>query len=142
MAKLDLRVEAVSTDPPTARSNGGQFNYDEVVQAQGYTNKGQIIGDWIGREAKGGQAWMNYHLSPNEWVQLSYRNAKAVKDFIPGGTTQHDFSLQVVKRLNPELELNAWIQAEEWKAPLLKSGSQKDFSTTVQITWYPKKLKR
>jgi hypothetical protein len=111
VAKLDLRVEAVSTDPPTARSNGGQFNYDEVVQAQGYTNKGQIIGDWIGREAKGGQAWMNYHLSPNEWVQLSYRNAKAAKYFIPRGTTQHDFSLQVVKRLNPELELNAWIQA-------------------------------
>jgi hypothetical protein len=142
MAKLDLRVEAVSTDPPTARSNGGQFNYDEVVQAQGYTNKGQIIGDWIGREAKGGQAWMNYHLSPSERIQISYRNTKAAKDFIPGGTTQHDFALQVVKRLNPEIELNAWIQAEEWKAPLLKSGSQNNFSTAVQITWYPKKLKR
>jgi hypothetical protein len=83
MAKLDLRVEAVSTDPPTARSNGRQFNYDKVVQAQGYTNKGQIFGDWIGREAKGGQAWLNYHLNPNEWVQLSYRNAKAAMDFIP-----------------------------------------------------------
>ncbi len=138
--KLDFRAEAVSTDPPTARSNRGQFNYDEAVQVQGYTNKGQIFGDWIGREAKGGQAWLTYHLSPSERIQLSYRNAKAAKDFIPGGTTQHDITLQVVKRLRPDVELNAWLQAEQWKAPLLKAGSQHDVSTAVQITWYPKNL--
>ena len=141
MPRLDFRVEAVSTDPPTGRSNGGQFNYWETVQSQGYTNKGQIIGDWIGREAKGGQAWFNYHLSPNEWIQLSYRNAKAEKDFIPGGTTQHDVMVQLVKRLRPDIELNAWLQAEQWKAPLIKPGSQTNVSTAVQITWYPKNLK-
>ncbi len=140
MAKLDFRAEAVSTDPPTSRSVGGQFNYHEGVQVQGYTNKGQIFGDWIGREAKGGQLWVNYHLSPREWVQVSYRNAKAAKDFIPGGATQHDFSVEVVKRLRTEVELNAWLQAEEWKAPFLSSGPRSNVSTAVQITWYPKKL--
>src|SRR6202044_499021 len=83
---LDLRVEAADTDPPTSRSNGGQFLYWEQIQKQGYTNKGFIMGDWIGRESKGGQAWLTYHLSPREQIQLSYRNAKAAKDFIPGGT--------------------------------------------------------
>jgi hypothetical protein len=138
LAKLDFRVEAVSTDPPTSRSNAGQFNYDEVVQVQGLTNKGQIVGDWIGREAKGGQAWLTYHLSPNEWIQLSYRNAKAAKDFIPGGTTQHDVALQAVKRIRKDVEVDARIQFEEWKAPLLKAGSQNDVSTAVQVTWHPK----
>jgi Capsule assembly protein Wzi len=66
LAPLDFRVEAVSTDPPTSRSNGGQFLYAEEVQKEGYTNKGYILGDPIGRESKGGQAWLTYHLSPRE----------------------------------------------------------------------------
>ena len=49
MRKLDLRVEGVTTDPPVTRSYAGQFNYFEIVQLQGYTNKGFIMGDWIGR---------------------------------------------------------------------------------------------
>jgi hypothetical protein len=86
---LDFRVEAASTDPPTGRSIGGAYLYAEQIQKQGYTNKGFILGDAIGRESKGGQAWLTYHLSPSEDVQFSYRNAKAAKDFIPDGTTQN-----------------------------------------------------
>ena len=136
--KLDFRVEAVSTDPPNSRSVNGSFMYWEGIQRQGYTNKGQLFGDWIGREGKGGQAWLTYHLSGNEWVQVSYRNAKGAKDFVPGGTTQNLFTAQVVNRLGTDVELNAWVQAERWKAPLLKSGSQSDVTTAAQITWYPK----
>ncbi|MHB1745213.1 MAG: capsule assembly Wzi family protein, partial [Acidobacteriaceae bacterium] len=102
--KLDLRGEGVYTDVPVSNSNNGSFMYYETVQRQGYTNQGNIFGDWIGREAKGGQAWLTYHLSAQEILQLSYRNAKAAKDFIPGntfatgaprvdgGTTQNDFT--------------------------------------------------
>ncbi len=77
----------------------GQFNYWEIIQKQGYTNKGYIMGDWIGREAKGGQAWLTYHLSGNEWIQFEYLNKKTPNDFIPGGTTQNQFKANVVKRL-------------------------------------------
>jgi hypothetical protein len=136
--KLDFRVEAVTTDPGVARSTGGMFNYFEEVQLQGYTNKGYIMGDWIGREAKGGQAWLTYHLSGNEWVQLEYLNKKTPKDFIPGGTTQNQFKASVIKRLVPNLELNAWVQYEGWKAPIYKPGLQKDTTTAVQLTWFPK----
>jgi hypothetical protein len=138
-SKLDFRAEAASTDPDTTRSNGGQFNYYEFIQRQGYTNKGYIMGDWIGRESKGGQAWITYHLSGNEWVQLSYRNAKAEKDFIPGGTTQNLVSVTAVKRIHKDLEVNAWVQYERWNAPIYKSGAQSDTATTAQITWYPHK---
>lgn len=136
--KMDLRVEAVTTDPPVLRSLGGSFNYFEIVQLQGYTNKGYIMGDWIGREAKGGQAWLTYHLSGNEWVQLAYMNKKTPKDFIPGGTTQNQFKLEVVKRLLPEVELDAWYQYEGWKAPIYKAGLNNDSIFSGQITWYPK----
>ena len=136
--KLDLRVEGVTTDPGVARSNNGQFNYFEIVQLQGYTNKGYIMGDWIGREAKGGQAWLTYHLSGNESVQLEYLNKKTPKDFIPGGTTQNQFKASVVKRFGPDLELNGWVQYEGWKAPIYKPGLQKNITTAIQLTWFPK----
>lgn len=136
--KLSLRVEAVSTDPGVRRSMGGTFNYFEAIQLQGYTNKGMIMGDWIGREAKGGQAWLTYHLSGNEWVELEYLNKKTPKDFIPGGTTQNQFKASVVKRLGHDLEMNSWVQYEGWKAPIYKPGLQKNTTVAVQLTWFPK----
>jgi capsule assembly protein Wzi len=136
--KLDLRAEAASTDPDTGLSNGGQDMYTEVVQRNGYTSNGLLMGDWIGREDKGGQAWLTYHLSPREWMQLSFRSDKAAKDFIPGGTTQTDFRFDVVKRLTPEVELKANVQYERWLIPIYKPGRQSDTSTTFQLTWYPR----
>jgi hypothetical protein len=136
--KLDLRVEAVSTDPDSGLSHGGQDMYIEVVQRNGYTSNGLLMGDWIGRENKGGQAWLTYHLSPREWLQGSYRSDKASSDFIPGGTTQHDFSLDLVKRLTPNVELKANLQYERWLIPMYKTGRQSDTSTTFQVPWYPR----
>jgi hypothetical protein len=135
--KLDMRAEAVSTDPNSGLSNYGQDMYIEVVQRNGYTSNGLLMGDWVGRENKGGQAWLTYHLSPREWFQASYRSDKAAKDYIPGGTTQTDFALEAVKRLTPDVELKANVQYERWLIPFYKYGRQSDTSTTVQLTWYP-----
>jgi hypothetical protein len=141
LRKLDFRVEAASTDCSTLRCLAGQFNYFETIQLQGYTNKGFIMGDWIGREAKGGQTWFTYHLSPDEWAQLSYRYVKQPKDFIPGGTSQGLFKAEVLKRLHKDIELNAWVQFERWKAPIYlpNAGNAPNHDTTmaVQITWHP-----
>jgi Capsule assembly protein Wzi len=136
--KLDLRVEAVSTDPDTGLSIGGQNMYIEVVQRNGYTSNGLLMGDWVGREDKGGQAWLTYRLSPRELLQVSYRQDKAAKDFIPGGTTQNDLSFYVVKRLTPDVELKANLQYERWLIPIYKSGRHSDTSATFQLTWYPR----
>ncbi|MHB1024020.1 MAG: capsule assembly Wzi family protein [Acidobacteriaceae bacterium] len=136
--KLDFRVEAVTTDPPVGPSRNGSFMYWETIQRQGYTNKGQLMGDWIGREGKGGQAWLTYHLASNQWLQFAYRNNKTAKDFIPGGTTQNQFTVYALFRIHKDIEVNGWIQYERWKAPFVKPGLQSDTSTALQITWYPK----
>jgi hypothetical protein len=138
LPKLDFRVEAASTDTSTLRSLGGEFNYFEAVQNQGYTNKGFIMGDWIGREAKGGQAWLTWHLSADEWVQLEYLNKKTPKDFIVNGTTQNQFKIDVVKHLGHNLTMDAWLQYERWKAPIYLPGPQSDTTVAAQFTWYPK----
>jgi len=137
--KLDLRAEAVSTDPSVTSSQGGRFMYYEAVQAQGYTNNGQIFGDWIGREGKGGQAWITYHLSGNEWLQIGVRNQKAAKDFIPGGTTLNDINFQVVKRFSRSLELDGNFAFEHWKAPVYLPGQHTVTTTTIQLTWFPER---
>jgi len=139
LAKLDLRAEAATTDPPITNSYGGQFMYYEGIEKQGYTNQGQIFGDWIGREAKGGQAWLTYHLSGNEWAQVSVRNQKAAKDFIPGGTTINDVNFQMVKRLSHDFEISGNFEFEQWKAPIYMTGQQTVTATTIQLTWRPER---
>jgi hypothetical protein len=154
LPNLDFRIEGVSTDTSTLRSLGGFFNYYEIIQQQGYTNKGFIMGDWIGREAKGGQAWLTWHLSPDQFIQIEYLNKKNPKDFIAGGTTQNQFKAEVVKNLTRNLQLDTWFQYERWKAPvyaaspraaqnatgpaLYQPNAQNDSTIAAQFTWYPK----
>ena len=138
LPKLDLRVEAASTDCRTSRCTQGAFYYFEGAQRQGYTNKGFLFGDPIGREGKGGHAWMTYHLSGNESIGVEYLNKKNDNDFIANGTTQNQFKATVSKRfLNDNLEVNGWVQYERWKAPTYLLGQRNDTVTAVQITFFP-----
>jgi hypothetical protein len=137
--RLDIRVEAAMTDPSVSTSQGGKFMYWETIERQGYTNQGQLFGDWIGREDKGGQAWITYHLSGNEWLQVSLRNQKAAKDFIPGGTTLNDIDFQVVKRIGKDFEVNGNFELERWRAPIYLPGEQTVTNTTIQLTWFPER---
>lgn len=140
---LDLRLEAANTEPTSHSSpdripiNQGQFLYYEAIQRQGPTNNGFLVGDWVGRQGKGGQAWLTYHVTPQEEVQFQYRNAKASAQFIPGGTTQNDFGIQLVKRLRNDIELRGWVQFEFWKAPIYKPGLQSDTTAEFRVTWFP-----
>jgi len=138
VARLDLRVEGVSTDCSTLACQGGFKQYFEIVQRQGYTNKGTILGDWIGREAKGGQAWLNYHLSGSEWIGIEFLHKQTPNDFIPGGTTQNQFRVDAVKHIGSQLEMHAWFQHERWVAPIYRAGVQNDNAITVQATFFPK----
>ncbi len=153
LPKMDFRIEGVSTDTSTLRSLYGQFNYFEGIQRQGYTNKGFIMGDWIGREAKGGQAWLTYNLAANQWIQFEFLTKQTPKDFIAGGVHQNDYKIDFVKRIRPDIELNAWVQFERWKAPVPLSAdtplviiggplyfpsAQHNAAIAAQLTWYPK----
>ncbi len=168
--KLDFRVEGASTDCVTQRCAGrtpgqhGVFYYYEAVQQQGPTNKGFLYTDPIGRDDKGGQAWLTYNLSPEEHIQLAYRNVKADKNFLPGsvpnftlglippdpasnpftpgGTTQNAGTLDVVKRITPDLGVHVAAQLERWRAPVYEIGRHSDAAIWGEIIWYPHKEKQ
>ncbi len=65
-------------------------------------------------------------------------NAKVSTTFVPGGTTQNSFNVKAVLRLKPDLELNAFGQAEFWKVPAWYPGPQHDFTGSFQLTYFPK----
>lgn len=134
---LDLRVEAASTDPVSTETFEGRDLEFEGVQRQGPTNKGFLVGDAIGREDKGGQGWLTYHLSPQENIQFMYRNVKASNNFFNNGSTQNEFEISATKRFMKDLEVHAWVQYEGWKVPVYKTGYQSDTTAAAQITWYP-----
>jgi len=142
MEHLDLRLEGATTDTVSSSVSSGQFLYYENIQRQGPTNKGMLVGDWIGREGKGGQGWITYHLSPQEEVQFTYRHAKSSIQFIPGGTTQNDYEVRVCKRVMKDIEIRGSVQYEGWKAPIYKPGLQSDTNAEVQITWFPHEQKK
>jgi hypothetical protein len=141
LTHLDLRVEGFSTDPVSDEGVNGNFLYYETVQRQGPTNKGFLFSDAIGRDAKGGQAWLTYHLSPSEDAQFSYRDVKVDQKFIPSGTTQNDYQFAVRKRFLKDFEVRGWVQSERWVAPFYKPGVQNDTTVQAQITWFPEKQK-
>jgi hypothetical protein len=139
---LDLRVEGANTDPRITTSQGGKFFYWEGLYHDAYLNKSNLIGSWIGREGKGVQAWSTYWFSPRCKFQLTYRGAKVDKDFISGGESITDFGVNSDFRVAPEWEIVGSLQYERWRAPVLAKGPQSDLTTSIQVTYWPKWLKK
>lgn len=137
LRRVDLRAEGVYTDLPDINSVNGNFLFYEGVQRNGYTNRLFVLGDPIGREAKGGNAWLTWHRKPEEEFQLEYRTVKVAKDLVPGGTTQHDAVAHVRVRPFPTVELEGSVQEEFFKGPAVTPGPRQSASATFQIRFYP-----
>ena len=73
-------------------------------------------------------------------VQLSFRHQKVSRLFDPGGGTLTDFGARSEFWTTPQWEMSTGIQYETWNFPVLKSGTQVNFSTSVQITFHPNAL--
>ncbi len=135
--KLELRVEAVYTDTSTSVSNRGQYIYFDTFYHDLYTNKKNIIGSWIGREGQGFQAWSKYSFNARNSFQFGYRHAKVSSDFIPGGGTLNDASVQADFLAGRELGLSSRVQYEHWNYPILAPQPQTNISVSVQMTYWP-----
>jgi Capsule assembly protein Wzi len=134
-SKFDLRFEAPYSN--LAHQNG--IVYTNHAYRDGYTVNKVILADWIGRDSTGYQAWLTYWINPRETIQGEYRDAKLDSSLWTGGGTQTDFSVKLVKRLSPDIELNAKVQYERWWIPVLNPTAQNDTSGSFSIIWYPNK---
>jgi Capsule assembly protein Wzi/PAP2 superfamily len=140
--KLELRVEAVYTTLPTPDSIHGHFVYFDSFYHDLYTNKGNIIGSWIGREGVGFQAWTTYRAGPRNSIQFGYRHSTTEHDFVPGGGSVTDGSISVNWWIHGDWNLSASTQYERWDVPLLASTPQSNWTSSFQFGFYPKSWTR
>lgn len=139
--KLDLRVEGVFTDLP----GGGPvvqhgFFYNNDRFRSGYTNDGNLIGSWIGRQGQGAQAWTSYWFSPKSKVQFNFRHQKVSAQFIPGGGSLSDFGVSTDYWVHSSLELSASVQHERWLFPIIQPNVSRNITAAVQISFAPRQL--
>jgi hypothetical protein len=100
-------------------------------------NKNNLIGDWVGREGMGFQGWSTYWFSPRNSLQFGYRRAKVARDFIPGGETMNDGSVKLNWRLRDDWSVSAGLQYEKWLAPILAPAAQTNWTSSVNVTFWP-----
>jgi membrane-associated phospholipid phosphatase len=134
--QLELRAEGIH-EPLTSEFAPGFVYYGERRYRSGYTNNGQLLANWIGRAGRGGQAWLTYSFSPRDKFQLGYRQQEVSTDFIGGGRSV-DYSAREERMLTHEIGLSGFLQYEQWKFPVLAAGRQTDFTSSFQLTFYPK----
>lgn len=138
IAKLDLRVETVSTQSLTSTDRGGQFLYFNFRYHDSNTNKGFLFGNPTGRDGRTYQGWSTYHFSAATSLQVGYRDTKVANGFLPGGGTQSDATTRLVWQVRPQWSVDSTVQYERWLIPSLKPGAQHDVLGSFQITFYPK----
>ncbi len=130
LKRLDLRLEGAYTDLPGLPYSG--YFYGNAHYAQGYTNYGQVLGSWVGREGRGGQGTSTYWFSPRTKAAATYRKMVADRAILQGGNltaVAGSFSWLV----NPRLEVSTTQQYERWHFPVLNQSPQSNFSTIFQI---------
>jgi membrane-associated phospholipid phosphatase len=138
LPNVTLRVEGVYTDNPLGGNLCCGFYYFNDRYRNGYTNDGNLIGSWIGRDGQGVQAWLTYWKGARDSFQLQFRHQKVSHQFIPDGGTLTDGGLKVNYWLRRDLSMTGLLQYEKWDFPILRPGHTTDFTTSVQLTYWPR----
>jgi hypothetical protein len=138
LPKLDLRVEAVSTQSLTSFDRGGGFFYANTQYHDANVNHGNLFGNQTGRDGRSYQAWSTYHFSAFTSLQFSVREVKTSSLFLPGGGTQSDASTRLLWRVRPGWTVDAFVQYERWLIPALRTTAQQNVTGRVQLTFEPK----
>lgn len=133
--KLDLRAEGVYTDVPNYPGPGSY--YSNAHYAQGYTNYGQIMGSWIGRQGRGIQASSTYWFSGLRKLQLGYRQQVTNEAFIRGGNL-HDVRAQYDFPLGSEFLVTSSLQYERWNFPTLSATPRSNVAVSVHFSYNPR----
>jgi hypothetical protein len=140
--KMDFRAEGVYTDPPIGGNVGSGYFYYNPTWLSGFTNAGALMGNWVGREGQGVQAWTTYWFTPRNKLQFEVRHLKVSHEFAPQGGTLTDGSVRADFWVRSNFSLSAVVQYETWTFPVISSTQQSNVATSVQLTLWPKGFSR
>jgi hypothetical protein len=134
--KMELRAEGLH-ESLTDEFAPGFVYYGLRRYRSGYTNDGILMGSWIGRAGRGGQAWLTYSFTPRSKFQLEYRHQEVSKLFVGGGRLV-DYSAHGDFMLSSNIAVSGLLQYEQWKFPVLSAIKQSNVVASIQMTFYPK----
>jgi membrane-associated phospholipid phosphatase len=135
--KLDLRIEGGTTSPINFPTCNGCY-YSNGQYLNGYTNNGELMGTWIGRAAQGEAIRSNYWLGAQKKIGIELRHHKNDSQFLPGGGTQNDVSVNGDFLLKSGFRLSGTVQYEQWEIPLLAANRQSNVAVSFQLGYWPK----
>ena len=133
---LDLRFETYSTWLYRG-DEGGAFFYWNNQYRDAYTNNQYLLGSWVGRDARAYLGSSTYWWSAKKKLTASFRQIKTGGDFLPGGGTQTDASVNCQWELKPDLLGSLLVQYERYLIPSMGS-SHRDLTVELQFVFYPR----
>ena len=135
----DLRFEMASSEE-LSRDEGGTRIYINNQYRDGNTNKGFLIGNAVGRDARSFEGRTGYWFSARTRVELGYRQTKGGLSYLPGGSTISDAFVNGSYALRKDWAVDVFVQHERFLIPSYLPGAQHNESARLQITWTPKQL--
>jgi hypothetical protein len=135
LRNLDLRFETYSSWLYRG-DEGGLFFYWNNQYRDAYTNHGNLLGSWVGRDARAYVVRSTYWASPRKTISLLYRQTKTGSNFLLGGGTQTDAAATFDCAIRPQLQASLFVQYERRLIPIL-GPLQRDVSAQLQLTLHP-----
>jgi len=100
------------------------------------------MGNWVGREGQGVQAWTSYWFTPRNKLTFEFRHLKVSHEFVPQGGTLADAGVRTDFWAGSSFSVSAGVQYEAWTFPVIALGRQSNITSSVQLTFWPKGLSR
>jgi hypothetical protein len=130
--KLDFRFEVANT-----RTVGGP--YSSFFYREGYTNRGFLIGNTVGRHGSAFDASSTWWFSAQKRVQVGWRRETVSKSLVPSGGLQDSVRVKADWFVQKQVEVSAFFQHERWVFPFLAASQQNNNVISMELTVYPKK---
>src|SRR2546430_3359298 len=105
-------------------------------------HKNDLIGDWIGREGMGFEAGAPIGSVPGIHCSFDTGTRKWLATSFLAERPLNDGSLKLDWWFCRDFSFSASVQNEHWQAPLLATGSQSNWTSSVEISFHPQKLFR
>lgn len=137
LTRLDLRFETYSTQT-IGQDYGPRFFYWNNQYHDSYTNDGNILGSWVGRDARTLVAEAGYWIDARTRIQFQYRQTHLDPWYSAGlGGTQTDGLLYVQWGITPQLLASGSAQYERYYIPIIGSIVHHSGVAMLQLTYTP-----
>lgn len=135
LRNMDLRFEVPSSTEMSKDEGGTRFFINNQYR-DANTNKGFLLGNAVGRDARAYEVTSTYWKSGRTTYAAMFRHVQG-GNFLPGRHSITDVAFTGTFALSHEWTLTTFAQYERWVIPVLQNGPQRNGSAWFMLTWNP-----